>query len=125
VPMSYRLFPTFYSIRLSVSAFMLRSLIHLNLSFVQGDKYISIHILLHGDIQCGTVSYDRQPGPRTPETWQVTVACKGQGRQVFGQAPGAPGSCHRYSLPQQPSNPAERCVAISHCRSSTKPSVCK
>jgi hypothetical protein len=39
VPMSSRLFPTFSSVRFSVSGFMLRSLIHLDLSFVQGDKY--------------------------------------------------------------------------------------
>jgi hypothetical protein len=30
---------------------MLRSLIHLDLSFIQGDKYGSIWILLHADIQ--------------------------------------------------------------------------
>jgi hypothetical protein len=51
VPMSLRLFPTFSSIRLSVSGFMLRSLIHLHLSFVQGDKYGSIFIFLHTDCQ--------------------------------------------------------------------------
>ena len=51
VPMSSRLFPTFSSIRFSVSGFMLRSLIHLDLSFVQGDKYGSIFILLHTDSQ--------------------------------------------------------------------------
>jgi hypothetical protein len=37
--MSSRLFVTLCSIRLSVSGFMLRSLIHLDLSFGQGDKY--------------------------------------------------------------------------------------
>jgi hypothetical protein len=51
VPVSSRLFPTFSSIRFSVSGFMLRSLIHLDLSFVQGDKYGSIFILLHRDSQ--------------------------------------------------------------------------
>jgi hypothetical protein len=45
------LFLTFYSIRFSVSGFMLRSLIHLDLSFVQGDRCGSICILLHADIQ--------------------------------------------------------------------------
>mgnify|MGYP007133048323 CR=1 FL=1 len=49
--MSSRLFPTFSSIRFSVSGFMLRSLIHLDLSFVQGDKYGSIFIFLHTDSQ--------------------------------------------------------------------------
>ena len=44
VPMSSRLFPTFSSLRFSVSGFMFRSLIHLDLSFVQGDKYGSIFI---------------------------------------------------------------------------------
>ena len=49
VPMSWSFFPTFSSIRFSVSGFMLRSLIHLDLSFVQGDKYGSI--ILHTDSQ--------------------------------------------------------------------------
>jgi hypothetical protein len=46
-----RFFPTFYSIRFSVSGFMLRSLINLDFSFVQGDKYESIFVLLHTDSQ--------------------------------------------------------------------------
>ena len=50
-PMISRLFPTLSSIRFSVSSFMLRSLIHLDLSFVQGDKHSSICILLHANIQ--------------------------------------------------------------------------
>jgi hypothetical protein len=49
--MSSKLFPNFSSIRLSVSGFMLRTLIHLDLSFVQGDKYGSIFIFLHTDSQ--------------------------------------------------------------------------
>jgi hypothetical protein len=51
VPMHSRLFPTFSSIRFSVSGFILRSLIHLDLNFVQGDKYVSICIRLYADIQ--------------------------------------------------------------------------
>jgi hypothetical protein len=51
VPVSSRLFSTFSSIRFSVSGFMLRSLIHLDLSFVQGDEYGSIFIFLHTDSQ--------------------------------------------------------------------------
>jgi hypothetical protein len=47
VPISSRLFPTFSSISFSVSGFMWSSLIHLDLSFVQGDKNGSIRILLH------------------------------------------------------------------------------
>jgi hypothetical protein len=43
-PMISRLFPTFSPIIFCVSGFMLRSLIHLDLSFVQGDKYGSIFI---------------------------------------------------------------------------------
>ena len=39
VSLSLRLFPTFSSINFSVSGFMWRSLIHLDLSFVQGDKW--------------------------------------------------------------------------------------
>ena len=39
----------FSSIRFSVSSFMWISLIHLDLSFVQGDTYGSIFIFLHTD----------------------------------------------------------------------------
>ena len=50
VPMCSRLFPTFFSISFSVSGFMWRSLIHLDLSFVQGDKNVPpgdpVHIQL-------------------------------------------------------------------------------
>ena len=46
-----RLYPIFSSIKFSVSGFMLRSLIHLDLSFVQGDKNRSIFILLYTDSQ--------------------------------------------------------------------------
>jgi hypothetical protein len=42
---------TFSSMRFTVSEFMLKSLIYVDLSFVQGDKYESICILLHTDIQ--------------------------------------------------------------------------
>lgn len=49
VPLSSsRLFPTFSSIMFRVSW---NSLIYLDLSFVLGDKYGSIYILLHSDIQ--------------------------------------------------------------------------
>jgi hypothetical protein len=47
VPISSRLFPTFSSINFIVFGFMWRSLMHLHLSFVQGDKNGSIRILLH------------------------------------------------------------------------------
>lgn len=43
-----RLFPTFSSMKFS--GFMLRSLIHLGLSFVQGEKYGTILIFLQPDI---------------------------------------------------------------------------
>jgi hypothetical protein len=46
-----RLFPTFCSIIFSVFGFMLRSLIQLDLSFVQGDKNGLIYILLHDNCQ--------------------------------------------------------------------------
>ena len=42
VPIYSRLFPTFFSIRFVVSGFMWMSLIHLDLSFVQGDKKSNI-----------------------------------------------------------------------------------
>jgi hypothetical protein len=51
VPISLRLFPTFSSISFSVSGFKWSSLIHLDLSFLQGDKYGSIRILLHNTYQ--------------------------------------------------------------------------
>ena len=51
VPISLRISPTFSSINFSVSGFMWRSLIHLDLSFLQGDKNGSIHILLHDNYQ--------------------------------------------------------------------------
>jgi hypothetical protein len=47
LPMCSRLFPTFSSMRFSVSGFMLRLLIHLDLSFMQGDKDGSVCILLY------------------------------------------------------------------------------
>jgi hypothetical protein len=43
--------PTFSSINFSVSCFMWSSLIHLDLTLVQGDKYGSIRILLHDNKQ--------------------------------------------------------------------------
>jgi hypothetical protein len=51
LPISSRLFPTFSSIRFSISGFMWSSLIHLDLSQVQGDKNVSIRILLHDNCQ--------------------------------------------------------------------------
>jgi hypothetical protein len=51
VPISSMLFLTFSSINFSVSGLMWRSLIHLDLSFVQEDKNGSIRILLHDNCQ--------------------------------------------------------------------------
>ena len=51
LPMHWRLLPTFSSIRFSVARFILRSLIHLDLSFVHGGRYGSIFSLLQADIQ--------------------------------------------------------------------------
>ena len=51
VPISSRIFHTFSSISFIVSGFMCSSLIPLVLSFVQGDKNGSIHILLHDNRQ--------------------------------------------------------------------------
>jgi hypothetical protein len=51
VPISSRLFPTCFSINVSVSCFMWRSLIYLGLSFVHGDKNGSVHILVHDNRQ--------------------------------------------------------------------------
>jgi hypothetical protein len=51
VLMCLRLFPTFSSISFSVSGFMWQSLIHLDMSFVQGDKNGSICTFLLADHQ--------------------------------------------------------------------------
>lgn len=51
VPASFSLFFIISSIRFRVSSFMLRYLIHLELSVVDDDKYVSICILLHVDFQ--------------------------------------------------------------------------
>ena len=51
VPMSCILLPTFSSIRFKVVRLMLMSLIHLDLSFVHGDRCGSTFILLQVDIQ--------------------------------------------------------------------------
>jgi hypothetical protein len=51
VPMTSRVFPTLSFINFNVSGLMWSSLIHLNVSFVQGDKNGSIHILLHDNLQ--------------------------------------------------------------------------
>ena len=49
--MGSRLFPNFSSTAFSASSFMLRSLVYLDLRSVQDDKYRSICIFLHVDIQ--------------------------------------------------------------------------
>jgi hypothetical protein len=49
--MCSRLFPTFSFISFTVSGFMWRSLIYLDLIFVQGNNIGSICILLHADLQ--------------------------------------------------------------------------
>ena len=49
VPMCSRILPSFSSV--SVTGFMLSSFMHLNLSFVWGDRYGSICIFLHARIQ--------------------------------------------------------------------------
>ena len=51
VPISSRIFPTFSSKSFSVSGFMWNSLIHLDLTLVQGDRNGSICFLLHGNCQ--------------------------------------------------------------------------
>ena len=50
-PMLWRLLHTFSNLRFSVVRFILVSLIHLDLTFVYGDNYESICILLHDGIQ--------------------------------------------------------------------------
>ena len=51
VPISWRLFPIFSSVSFNVSGFMWSSLIHLDLTLVQGDRNGSIHNLLHDNSQ--------------------------------------------------------------------------
>jgi hypothetical protein len=57
VPISLMLSPTFSSISFSVTGFLWSSLIHLDLSFVQGDKNGSIHILLHDNLLFEPVTF--------------------------------------------------------------------
>ena len=49
--LTFGLYPTFSSIESRISNFMLRSLIHLDLSFVQDNRHVSIWILLYASIQ--------------------------------------------------------------------------
>jgi hypothetical protein len=49
VLISSKLVPTFSSISVSISGFMYSHLIHLDLIFVQGDRNVPIHILLHAN----------------------------------------------------------------------------
>lgn len=51
MPLSSRRLPTFSSIRFRVPGFMLRSLIHLELNFVQDDRYGTMWIFVHAAIQ--------------------------------------------------------------------------
>ena len=51
VTMSSKIFLIIFSIWFILSSFMLQYWIHLDLSFVQADKYGSVCILLHADIQ--------------------------------------------------------------------------
>jgi hypothetical protein len=51
LPISSRLFPNFSSISFRVSGFMWSSYIHLDLNFVQGDKNVTILILLYDNCQ--------------------------------------------------------------------------
>jgi hypothetical protein len=51
VPMYSKFFPTFSCIRLNISGFICKSLIHLDWNFAQGDKNGSFCILLHADHQ--------------------------------------------------------------------------
>ena len=90
LPVFSRVFPTFSSIRCSVSDLILRSLIYLDLSFVQGDKYRPICILLHVDCQLEQHHLSKMPSfstvwfwllcprstvPRGPEEWMEICSC--------------------------------------------------
>ena len=63
VPMSLRLFPTFSSIRFSESIFVLRSLIHLDIIFVEEDMYGPICILLQTESQTKAIYWNVFPFP--------------------------------------------------------------
>ena len=51
MPKHSSVLPTFSSVRFSVDGFMLRSLMHLDLSFVHDDKCGSIYILVRAAVQ--------------------------------------------------------------------------
>jgi hypothetical protein len=60
--MTSRLFPTFSSMRSSVFGFILKSLIHLDFSFVHHDKYGFIFFFLLADIQfCAVHAFEKGP----------------------------------------------------------------
>ena len=72
VPVCSRQFPTFFSHIFYVSGFTLRCLIHLDLSFVQGERYGSICILLLKDLFGDTPTWvTRQRTPK--ESWQTIL----------------------------------------------------
>jgi hypothetical protein len=47
----FKVVSQFFYLEFSVSGFMLRSLIHLDLSLIESDRYGSICIILHADIK--------------------------------------------------------------------------
>jgi hypothetical protein len=51
LPLCSRQFITFFSVRFRVPGFILRSLVYLDLSFVQGNRHGSVCNFLHADIQ--------------------------------------------------------------------------
>ena len=80
VPISSRLFPTFFSINFNVSGFIASSLIHLDLSFVQGDKNGSIHILLHDNRQLCQHHLLKMP---SSFHWRVFSSLRSLGKKIF------------------------------------------
>ena len=86
VPISSRVFPTFSFINFSVSGFMWRSLIHLDLSFVHGDKNGSILSLPHDNCQ---LSHHQLLKMLSFFHWMVLLLCqRSSDHRCVGSFPG-------------------------------------
>jgi len=65
----FKTIPTFCSVRFNVPSHMLRSLVHLELSFEHNDKYRSIYILL-----CAAIHSDQQDLLKILSSWPVCTS---------------------------------------------------
>ena len=71
VPVSKKVFPTFFSIKVSISGLILRSLIQLDLSFVQDDRYGFFYAFR----DCSFISGCLDPNIHTETILVTTLLC--------------------------------------------------